>query len=158
MYNISVSRELVYELIERIYNNQYKSVISVLSPTYLGFDYGANLPVIKTQIQNISVMEYYERKFLDYYYKVDNTTWAHVTRAAGIESRPASLNTTKNMADTFSVCPANSARNLGRQGSFINSVIERHTFYHRLIPTSVTKRKIFPLLSTSAEINADYGL
>ena len=158
MYNISVNRELVYELIERIYNNQYKSVLSAQSPTYLGYDYGENLPIITTQLQNISVTEYYERKFLDYYYKIDNNTWAHVTRAADINSQPASLNITKNMTDNSHVCPANSARNVGRQGLFINSAIERHTFYHRLVPTSITKRKILPLLSASAEINVDYGM
>lgn len=138
VYKIPVSKELLYELKEKIYHNQYKTSYPATKPSYFGVRYGRNSPKISAWGQNISVRDYYGNALLDYYYKVKEQ-WAHVSRVADIESRPAPKALARHLSHDFHVCPADSHRNWGRQGSFIISVVEYGTFYHRLIPESTEK-------------------
>lgn len=138
-----MSRELVYELRERIYQNQYKIFSPVNKPSTN--NYGSSLPILITNDENVTMKDFYSKKALDYYFKMNNE-WAHVSRASDIISRAAPKHLTERLfRNNFHVCPASSKRNLGRQGMFINSAIEFGLFYHRLVPKSTKKWSKFHL-------------
>lgn len=152
-----MSKELVYELKERIYHNQYKTFYPANKPSYAGVHYGRTFPKISASSQKISVRDYYGNALLDNYYKVKDQ-WMHVSRVADIESRPAPKTLVQHLSHDFRVCPAGSHRNWGRQGSFIVSVIEYGSYYHRLVPELIgkwSKKRISPQIFAEAEL---YGM
>lgn len=148
--------ELVYELKERIYHNQYKVYYPAITPSYYQDDYGTNFPLFE-YANNVSVKDLYTNKTLDLYFEVDDQ-WAHVSRDADIQSIPTSI--PQNLSN-YRVCPATSRRNLGRKGLFINHVFEYGSFYNRLVPDSIqnwSKKKLTPKLLSKAEVHFGEGL
>jgi hypothetical protein len=154
MYNIPVKRELVYELKERIYHNQYKMFAPVSTPSFSEEWYGTYFPKFTSSDGEISVRDFYGKRLLDIYHNVKGE-WAQVSRVANIKSRPASKALSMKLPQNVHTCPANSRRNLGRQGSFIVHAVEYGSYYHRLIPESSdkwTKIKLGPQISAVAEV------
>ncbi len=86
----------------------------------------------------IRVTDPYTGNELDVLYKIDEG-WTHVTRGASINSTADEDAFGSRSTDDFHICPSNMKRNYGRQGSYINSVIEIGSFYHRLVPQSEVK-------------------
>lgn len=146
----------MYELRERIHHNQYKKVYPVSTPSYVGEWYGMNFPKFSTSSSKIYVRDYYgPKKLLDNYYKVRDK-WVHVSRVADIKSRLAPDALSHHLSHDFQVCPADSHRNSGRQGSFIVHVVEYGSYYHRLVPEPSeqwSKKKLGPQVSAVAELN-----
>lgn len=157
MYNIPVRRELIYELKEKIYHNQYKAFHSASLPSYYQADYGPEFPIFTTLERQITVEERYGKEYLDSLYR-PSKSWIHISRTSEIHSN-AVLHSPV-VADDSHVCPAKSERNIGRQGSFIDSVIEFGSFYHRLIPESSKiwfKEKLDPQIFAKAEVSLQNG-
>lgn len=147
----------MYELKERVYHNQYKKFYPASTPSYFGEWYGMNFPKFSTWSSKINVRDYYGQKLLDNYYKVGDK-WVHVSRVADIKSKSAPDALSQHLSHDFHVCPANSRRNFGRQGSFIVHVVEYGSYYHRLVPESSekwSKNKLGPQVSAVAEL---YGV
>ena len=159
MYRIPVKRELVYELRERIYHNQYKAVNVSKLPSYYGEWYGSDFPKFTTWNDKISVRDYYGDKLLDNYYRVQDQ-WVHMSRVADMKSKPAPAVLSQHLSHDFHMCPANSRRNLDREGSFIVHAVEYGSFYHRLIPETSEKwikKKLGPQVTAVAELYGAYS-
>lgn len=153
MYKIPVKRELVYELKEKIYLNQFKEDETPEPILYYREHYGTNLPIIEKQNLNLSVIDPYTKERLDFFYK-KKTRFYNINRVTRIMSKTAQYNSTQHLSDDFRICPANSKRNSGRQGSFINNVFEYGSFYHRLVPESIerwSKEKLTPYVELDSE-------
>lgn len=136
MYYVAASRELAYEIKERIYHNQYKIVTPVKKPLYSTAIFRGNFPILSVHSdKNVTVKDSYTMETLDYYYKVNNK-WAHVSRVADVGSAPAPKHVTQQLPYNSHICPTNSTRNRGRQGMLLSNAIELGSFYHRLVPKS----------------------
>ena len=117
----------------------HKIVHPVKKPSDSESIYGSNL-IIRNKI--VTVRDLYSNNMLEYYYKMDSGKWAHVSKVADVASKAAPKSMTKQLPSRFHVCAADSMRNIGRQGMFVNNVIEFGTLYHLLIPELKLNHKL----------------